>query len=269
MPFAEALAHLLAKRAMPTGLDSAGLRALDAGIRRQSLFSAKTMLEGYLEDLQATIASLINPRVEQRADRITPENPTGQVNTGFNPATARAALREKLLNDYGYGPGEGERGTLQDLSSDARLNLVLKTNTELAQGAGHFVQANADPDVVDLWPAAELYRLEARDEPRNWSGSRWMLAAQTAGDVDAARVLEATGRMVALKSSGIWQALGDGAGGFTDTLGNPYPPFAFNSGMWVEDVSRREAEDLGLLDPGEPAEPAAFDFGSLFNPPTS
>ena len=54
--------------------------------------------------------------------------------------------------------------------------------------------------------------------------------------------------MVALKSSPIWQALGDGAGGFRDTLGNPYPPFAFGSSYaWVH-VDRLEARELGLLD---------------------
>ncbi len=57
-----------------------------------------------------------------------------------------------------------------------------------------------------------------------------------------------SGRMVARKDSPIWQALGDGAGGFDDTLGTPYPPFAFGSGMGVEDVDRDTAMSLGLID---------------------
>ena len=56
--------------------------------------------------------------------------------------------------------------------------------------------------------------------------------------------------MAALKSSGIWQVLGD----FPDGLGNPYPPFAFNSGMWTEEVSRDEAIQLGLIGEGEVAQ---------------
>ena len=67
--------------------------------------------------------------------------------------------------------------------------------------------------------------------------------------------------MVALKTSPIWQALGDGAGGYRDTLGNPYPPFAYGSGLAWADVSRDEAIELGLIDPevgravpGEPPE---------------
>ena len=54
------------------------------------------------------------------------------------------------------------------------------------------------------------------------------------------------GDFVALKSSPIWQALGDGVGGFKDTLGNPYPPFAFGSGMGWTDVSADDAASLGL-----------------------
>ena len=69
--------------------------------------------------------------------------------------------------------------------------------------------------------------------------------------------------MVALKSSGIWEALGDGAGGYDDTLGNPYPPFAFNSGMWTQDVSRADCESLGLLGSTEKAKAPEFDFANL------
>ena len=66
--------------------------------------------------------------------------------------------------------------------------------------------------------------------------------------------------MMALKSSPIWQAIGDGAGGYSDTLGNAYPPFAFGSGLgWLE-ASADESTEAGLgesgpakveLDPGE------------------
>jgi len=67
--------------------------------------------------------------------------------------------------------------------------------------------------------------------------------------------------MAARKDSPIWQELGDGAGGFEDTLGNPYPPFAFGSSYNWMPLDRQEAEALGIegtpvraratLDPGE------------------
>lgn len=257
-PFQEALAHLAAKRVLPTDLDSAGLRELDAGLRRQSLFSARTMIEEYLDDVKAKVESVLSPVQAVR------EGQDQTVTEGYNPATARAAMREELKR-LGYAPSEDEAGTIKDLSSDARLNLVVKTNVELAQGAGHFVQQN-DPAVVDLYPALELIRFEQKEKERDWA-ARWRFAAREAGDLKAYAALELHGRMVALKSSGIWKALGDGAGGYSDSLGNPFPPFAFNSGMWTQDVGRADATDLGLIQPGQTAEPAEFDLATLFTSP--
>ena len=66
---------------------------------------------------------------------------------------------------------------------------------------------------------------------------------------------------MALKDSPIWQALGDGAGGFRDTLLNPYPPFAYGSGMgWVA-VDRDRCVTLGLI--GEDEEVGRPDGASL------
>jgi len=245
---------------MPTNLTSADLRKLDAAIRRQSLFSAQTTLDNLLDHYKDQITSLLNPTTEQRADRITPENPEGNVTEGLNPAYARAGIKD-LFKSMGITPS-GADGALTDITSDARINLVLRTNTELAQGAGRFIQMN-DADVVDEFPAQELVRFEQRVKVRDW-GARWQAAAAESGDDDAARVLHDSGRMVALKASPIWDSLGDGAGGYDDTLGNPYPPFAFNSGMWVQSVSRSDAEDLGLITAGQKAEAHPLDLADLF-----
>lgn len=267
VPFIEALTHLQKKGLLPTSLTSAQLRQIDAAVRRQSIFSAQTTMRAYLGKISATVESIINPQ------QVLREGATQTVTEGYNPATARAALRS-VLQFYGYQPADGEEGSIKDLASDGRLNLVVRTNTQLAQGAGAFIRQNLDQGVVEEYPALELVRYEEREHPRQWSGdeegddkalgsefaSRWMQAAQTANDPDAARVLSDSGRMVALKSSGIWQALGD----FEDGLGNPYPPFAFNSGMWTEEVSRADAVDLGLIDKDESAQPADFDLASLF-----
>ena len=119
---------------------------------------------------------------------------------------------------------------------------MIETNVQTAQGYGQAVAAN-DPDVIDAFPAQELFRLEDRKEPRDWE-ARWMEAAQAAGDGYAAKALVDGGRMAALKESGIWDQLGSI---WDDSLGNNFPPFAFRSGMWVQDVSYEEADDLGLL----------------------
>lgn len=243
-PFSQALRLHSGRAVMPTALDSAALRQLDAATRRQSFFSAETMFGNYLDQLKADVESILNPVTDQRADRITEQNPQGNVTTGLDPATAHLRAKQ-LLQRLGYAPAEGEQGTIKDLSSDARVNLVVKTNVELAQGAGAFIQGQ-DPAVLEAFPCWELYRLEDRKQERNWP-ARFRLCAQIVGDVDAARVLDQTGRMIARKDSPIWQALGDGLDGSDDTLGNPYPPFAFGSGMWTKNVAYDEAEQLGFV----------------------
>lgn len=252
-PFAGAVQALVRRKALPTQLDSAALRQLGADFHRNNLVSAKTLITDLLDGYKDAVGSIINPVTVKRADRVTADNPEGYVTEGYDPATARLKIKE-LQKSLGMQPGDG---SITDLTSDARINLVIKTNVELAQGAGNFLQGN-DPAVIAGFPAQELYRLEARKVEREWP-TRWRNAAQTVGDVDAARVAEETGRMIALKSSPIWQELGNAE----DGLGNPYPPFAFNSGMWVEDVDYAEAVQLGLLDKGETAQPNPLNVSQL------
>jgi hypothetical protein len=246
-PFESAIQALARRGVLPTNLSSAELAQLGAAFHRQNFTSARTLLTDLLAAYKEKVASILNPQTELRDGR--------PVTTGLDPATARFEIKQLQ--------GSDGSGGLTDLGSDQRINLVLKTNTELAQGAGRFIQSNA-PGAVDAFPAQELVRYDQKEKPRDWP-QRWRIAAQVAGDVDAARVLDSSGRMVALLSSEIWQQLGEGAGGYDDTLGNPYPPFAFNSGMWVEAVSRAEAVALGLMQEDDVAEPAALDLNSIFS----
>ena len=45
-------------------------------------------------------------------------------------------------------------------------------------------------------------------------------------------------------------------------FGTPYPPFDYNSGMWVRDIDREEAIALGLLGENETIEPSVARFNS-------
>ena len=257
--FREAVAHLQAKGLLPTNLSSAELsQQLSAAFRRQAFFSARNSIEVVLADEKAKVLSIVNPQ------QVLREGAERTVTEGFNPASARSAIKQ-LFEDIGYKPEAGTEGTLLDLSSSKRIDLVVKTNVQLAHGTGRFMEQNADADVVDLWPALEFVRFEGRKEPRNWDGMNglWEQACRRSGDMDALRVFGATGRMCALKSSGVWDQLGNSEyvqGG----LDNPFPPFALGSGMWTEEMSREETEEVGLLDKGEKAEPAKFDLASLF-----
>lgn len=243
-PFDAAMQTLARRDVMPTSLNTAQLRKLGAAFHAGNFVSAQHTITGPLTDLFDGVKSILNPTTEQRPDRVTPENPQGNVTTGMNPADARLAVKQSL-RAAGYQPDPDKRGTLMDLSSDPRINLQIKTNVERHQGDGFAIQSN-DPAVLEAFPCWEFYRLEDRNKTRDWP-TRWRTAAALVGDTDAIRVLDETERMVARIDSPIWQALGDGEGGYDDVLHRDRPPFAYNSGMWTRIISMKESLALGFV----------------------
>ena len=184
---------------------------------------------------------------------------TGGVNVGNTPATSRAALSDFI-----------ESATGDNIGGLMNMDFFNRIMREVTQGAGNFVAQNFDQTRLDEFPALELHRVYDREVPRGFKvgkggaivedpdndwPSRWEAAGGELVD----------GRMVALKSDPIWQAIGDGDGGYEDTLGNPFAPFAFNSGFDTDEVSREDAVALGLMDDEDEAKPADFDFKSLLN----
>ena len=242
IPFAEALAARAVKKIVPSGMSSAEWAGLGAAIRERSMFSARTLSESYLQRVHDMVQKIINPVQAVREDGST-------YTSGMDLPTARLELKE-TLDALGYQAEPGTEGTLLDLASEQRINLVVETNVEMAQGYGQWKQSQ-DPDILDSFPALELYRLEDRQQPRDWR-TRWMDAAKAVGDWDAARAADHHGRMVARKDSEIWTQL--------SAFGQPYPPFDFNSGMWTEDVDRETAESLGVIKPGETPTPQTRGF---------
>jgi hypothetical protein len=240
VPFEEALRAVAEKQLLPTTAGTDQLRQLAPEIRELAVFSAKTPFASHLQVIQEQITRLVSPGTVDGRPALPGEY--------ANPTYARLALKESL-KALGYTPGTDPNqpapGSLQDLSSDRRTDLIIQTLTDMARGRGNY-ELNRNPDRLESWPAQELYRLEETRVQRNWP-QRWAAAGGSFFG----------GRMIALKDDEVWQNLGEGAGGFEDTLGLPYPPFAFNSGMWVQDVSREEAVDLGLLAPSDVVEPNA------------
>ena len=207
------------KDLLPTAMGSDELREqIAADILRRSVFSARMESARYLARMREVCARMMEGRISQ--------------------ATARDMLGG-ILERMGISPQDG--GSVRNPASLARLDLILDTQTQMAASVAQLSEQT--PEVMDMWPAWELTRLEGRALPRGDWPQRWDAAARSVGFEGVSRDY---GRMVALKGSPIWQALGDGAGGFRDTLGNPYPPFAFNSGMGWVDVTRDECEELGL-----------------------
>ena len=237
-----ALEFIRAKRLMPTVLDSAGLAQLSSQVRQRSLFSAKQTrvdaLQAYADQLAAIVGG------------------TKDV------ATARSEMRDYYA---GIGLVPENDSNIRDHASGARIDLVLQTNTRMAQGYGYEDAGNTE-EALELYPCAELVRGEDRAVPRgmvrrgghlqadpdNGWPARWRRAAQASGDTDALACLNRHGRMVARKDSPIWEELSE--------FGQPYPPFAFNSGMTKRDVERDDAVHLGVIDELDVIQPSTLAF---------
>ena len=134
-----------------------------------------------------------------------------------------------------------ERAAQAFAASEAKIDFVVKTQRRMAQSLGQL--AAQTPGQLRRYPAWRLVRGGSRRVPRDDWERRWLAAGSATGWQGACR-----DDLVALKDSPIWAALGQGAGGFRDAIGNPFPPFAFGSGMTWQRVSRDEAAELGLVD---------------------
>lgn len=240
-PFKEALGKLQSKAPVGVDLSSSQWADVPLALRERAMFSARTANAGYLQDIKDRVEKILNPQTVMREGR--------PVTEGMTVTSARTELKE-ILTGLNYDPGE-KKGSLQDLSSDSRLNLVLKQNVESAQGYGQFLQGQAE-GALDAFPAQELFRGEDRKEPRDWL-QRWIQAggATYPGGSDAELNNQ---RLIGLKTDPIWTQI--------SAFGVPYPPFDFNSGMWVRDIARAEAEELGLLKPGEEVKPSVEAFNA-------
>ena len=228
MPFREALDAQEVRSLLPTTGTTNQLQQLGASILRRSMFSAQITSVQVLDQINESVRALLGGDVDQ--------------------ATMRLGLKQ-LHDRMGYRSDPQDAGGLKDFASTARINLQLETNVATAAGYGRFRQSQ-DEAVLDEFPAEELYRAIGRGEQRDWA-TRWQQAGGEFYDE----------RMIALKNDPVWVRLGD-PDLFDDGLGNPYPPFAFNSGMRVRPVSRDDAVEMGLIGPDDPVFPRQLDLNA-------
>lgn len=206
------------KDLLPTDFGSDEIKARYAReILQRSILSARMSAAHYLAKIREVTTALAAGRI--------------------NAADARAQLLA-VLEQMGHSPQDA--GGLRNPASIRRLNLILDTQTQMASSVATLSE-QTDATLYQ-WPAWELTRMETRAVPRADWMQRWTAAGNSVGWDGALKR-----SFIALKSSPIWQALGDGVGGFKDTLGNPYPPFAYSSGMNWREVDRDTCEKLGLL----------------------
>jgi hypothetical protein len=218
IPFREAIESRAVRQILPTELRTALLDTLAPELRERAMFSAGVTEAEFLQQASDSVDQLLAG------------------------TTDRATMRQELKRLMGSLGAEVDETDLTDLRSDARLNLILDTNLQMAQGYGAWRQGQ-DPEILDLWPAQELVRVQDAKEPRDWP-MRWAEAGGTFfGD-----------RMIALKNDPIWTRI--------SRFGLPYPPFDFNSGMDVSDVDRETAIEAGLIDRDTEILPQDRDFNT-------
>ena len=189
------------------------------------------------------------------------QNVAELVKGGKSPSEVRRDLRA-YLDSIGYdpdkdlAPGEkSRRGTIKDLYTKSRLDVMMKTNADQAKGYASHIRATTAGAIL-AFPAYELVRVERRKLQRNWD-ERWTNAAKAVGFEGVCRD---TSKKIALKTSPIWAAL--------SRFGNPFPPFDFNSGMGVRDVKKSVCREIGLLGPNEqPKIPDPPNFNGSFSEP--
>ena len=226
-PLADAIAQISARTPIGALLRSAEWAEVPLAIRNAALFSAGVENARVLQRMKDFLSTW--------AGELRRPDGTLQRRDQFIAELRDLAIREGLTPE-----DPSKRGTIQDITSFPRLKLIWDIQTQQAQGYAQW-KAEQDPDILDAFPAQELIRVENRRVPRDWF-RRWIDAGGQIYD----------GRLVALKNAPIWRRI--------SRFGNPWPPYDYNSGMGLEDVSRDEAEELGLLGPDDELKPMQEDF---------
>lgn len=129
-------------------------------------------------------------------------------------------VKEGMATEDEFDEAEG----ITDIRSEARLGLIYNTNLQMAYGYAQWKEGNV-PMNLYLWPAQEFFRSVQVVEPRP-------------------RHEESIGDIRLKTDHQYWAEYQNDPeiGGF----GVPWPPYGFNSGMNVRDVSRAKAEQSGL-----------------------
>ena len=125
-------------------------------------------------------------------------------------------------------------GTIKDIHTKRRLDVVIEQNVRQARGYANHLSATSE-GALRAFPGYELVRVRRAKMPRDWD-RLWKEAARKVG---YAGVNRETNEKIALKTSPVWVAL--------SKFGNPFPPFDWGSGMGLDDVPRSKCAALGLV----------------------
>jgi hypothetical protein len=243
VPLQDAITKLDAKSVVASTLRTADWAQVRLALRDRAFFSAAVEDAQFLETAKSKLLMAVALQKEQVV------NPQGDVASAYVDRSSFIGDMRKRALDAGLSDGSGG---LTDLASRTRLKLIYDIQT---QHVTNYTRRKTDmqPAILDAYPAYELVRMEERKDKRDWIGIWTGRVPKSNGEVVARPGrLVAGDRMIALKTDPIWVAI--------SVFGTPWPPFDFGSGMGLDDVSRRDAEDFGLLQPGEEIQPVDADF---------
>ncbi|MBQ3806609.1 MAG: hypothetical protein II840_01490, partial [Kiritimatiellae bacterium] len=198
---------ILQKALVGSNLDSSQWNQIQAGFRNRAFFSSRVA--------EVNILAAMRERVAKYAEGET------------DLSKIRMIIRDDLRR-ANYAPEPGQENTIHDLFSQARLDVIIKTNVAQARGYMQYIE-DTSPGAFAAFPAQEFTRIRHSNKPRKDWPQRW---AKAGGKVYG-------GKMIALKDDPVWERL--------SVFGNPFPPFDWGSGMGVMDVDRKTAIQLGLV----------------------
>lgn len=223
MVFEEAINFLLGKEDLPSEWTSKTWQDQEPDFRNKAFFSA-TMEKGRFLDRAHGLIFDHLAGVEETI--IQPDGTKVTARKTFDRAQFVERMQKFMLAEGMVEPGDFAKvnqNDITDVRSLSRLNLIFDTNVRQAYGFGQWKQGQV-PAVLEAYPAARLVRDRGVGEPR----------LRHEVNLDE----------VNLKNDPRWATYHNNKdiGGF----GVPWGPYGFNSGVNQEDVSREEAQSLGL-----------------------
>lgn len=246
--YKEAVEKLGARSVIGSQLKSHGWQRVPVALRERAFFSATIENARWLQTARDGIGDFLTGA---REPVVLPDgNASTALRTGSR-AEFVSRMRQMAI-DLGMGPLEEEAtigpdgamttprdkaGTIEDIRSEARLQLIFDTQTQSAADYGYWKQG-MDPDVLAEFPAQRFIRER---------------------EVKVKRVPHMLNEGVVKRKDDLkfWTSMNSPSfGGF----GVPWGPWGFWSGMGVEDVDRAQAERLKLVKPEERLQPVESDF---------
>lgn len=228
--YLDGLKYLVRRKVSPGSFNSQEWAAVAPAIRQRSFFSATINSARVLHRMRSMLLDWQSGATESIL------TPSGGNEIAFKES-GLAKFREKaaalLISEGLASPADFKNESIQNVIGASRLKLIFNTNTAQAQDFAIYQSRVSDPARIDRFPAAEFVRTPGAKVPRN-------LHVANEGQI---RRFDDIQFWLEQNSPDI--------GGF----GVPWGPWGFNSYMTTFPVSRKRAEALGLVRPGEKVMP--------------